>query len=736
MTGEVEVHDVDSRITPVDKERIQEKRSSLRDLAYVLFRRKWVIVGVLMSTVVPVALYSLWIPPLYEAKSRLLVKPGREHIYVASVGSPEGMHPPTIVQRVAEVIRSEIEIFKSRVLVRRVVEELGVARLFSNSRPENPTVAHAENNESLSVEAAVSRALRNISIQRVKGTDVIEVGYRSHDPDISASFVTTLVDRFLERHVEVHQSGQSYDFFKVQSNQLNQVLRTAARRLADFKKKNSIVSFEQLKTLTLNQYSGFNTARDQNKTAIKETRARINKLKEDLIKTSEHRYLSQAENTDPPVISTLKTRLAELELQKADLMHKYKADNYQVVNVIEAIAMVKEMLANEEDKFHGSVNTGFPQAYQTLEAELLSHEANLEALRERGVEIEKRVIEYGKELERLGRLEPELQALQRAVNIHEQNYRLYLTKFEESRVSDAMDAAKVTSVSILEPATVPLRPIPVNKALNIFVSLCVGGVAGLGLAFLLHYFDHSFRFPEDIQNNLGVPMLCSIDDLPTTQRENLETLAARSQPPLHYQILKSRILMFAGEKGMKTLSVCSLTPQEGASTVALNLAVWLAKNNGSRLVLVDANLRNPSVHSSCRLPASPGFSEVIHEGVNIRDAIKQSVIPNLSVLTSGVSPPNPMVVFESPQLADLVETLRSEFDWVIFDCAPADVYPEAALLARRIDGTMLVIQAENRGAEVAIRAKEQLEQAGAKIVGAVLNRWRQIIPEKIYKTLS
>ena len=101
----------------MDKEHTQEKRSSLRDLAYVFFRRKWVIIAVFLSTVIPVTIYSFLIPPTYEAKSRLLIKPGRENIYVAPVGAPEGAHPPTIVQRVAEVISSEIQILKSRVLI-------------------------------------------------------------------------------------------------------------------------------------------------------------------------------------------------------------------------------------------------------------------------------------------------------------------------------------------------------------------------------------------------------------------------------------------------------------------------------------------------------------------------------------------------------------------------------------------------------------------------------------------
>ncbi len=717
----------------IDKEYIQEKKSSLRDLARVFFGRKWVIIAVFLSTVIPVTVYTFLIPPTYEAESLLLVKPGRENIYVSPVGSPEGMHPPTIVQRVAEVINSEIQIIRSRVLIRRVLEKIGIARLFPDMSPENSVATHT--GETPISESAVNQALQNLSAERVKATDVIEVAFRSYDPDISAYFVTTLVDSFLQRHLEVHQSGKSYDFFKAQSAQLEQKLKAAARKLAAYKKKYGIVSFNERKGLILNKYVAVSAAKKDNETSIKETQKRIEKYKEDLSRISEHRYMTQAENTDPPVISVLKERLVQLELENVDLRQQYKPDNHKVVSVNEAIATVKEMLAAEEETFHGSVSTGLSATYQKIESELLMQEASLVALNSKGVEIEKHLIEYGQELERLGRLEPELRALGRAVSVNEQNYRLYLTKFEESRVSDAMDAARMVSVSVLEPATPPLGPVPVNKALNIFVSICIGCVAGLGLAFLLEYFDHTFKVPEDIKDNLKLALLGTVGDLPSKKIADLEALAISPKPPPYYQLLKSSILMHGKEKGVKVLSICSPTPKEGASTVAINLAASFAKDNGCRVLLVDANFRHPLLHSSFNLPASPGFSDVIHEGTDFHGATKESVIPNLFILTCGVGPPNPMVIFESPKLVDLIEVIRSEFDWVIFDCAPINLYPDSAVLAPRLDGTVLVIEAENKRAEVAIQAKEHLERSGAKILGAVLNRRRYIIPDMVYRRL-
>lgn len=717
----------------MEKEDREEKRSSLRDLAYIFFRRKWVITGVFLSTVIPVTIYTLSLPPIYEAKSRLLVKPGRENIYVAPVGSPEGTHPPIIVQRVAEIINSEIEIIKSRVLLGRVIEEIGITKLFPHMLPENSMAAHAK--ETIPAEAAVNQALHNLAAERVSNTDVIEVAFRSHDPDLSANFVDTLVNRYLERHLEVHQSGQAYSFFRNQADLLEQKLKTATRKLAEFKKKYSIVSLDQRKRLTLEKYTEVNAAIKDNDASIKGTQKKIDKLREELTEISENRYLRQDQTTDPPVISTLKQRLAQLELTKADLMDKYKPDNYKVVGVDRAIAKAREMLAAEEEEFHGTVSTGLSTTHQKLEGDLLLHQANLEELHSRKAELERQLVEYGQELQRLSRLEPELQALERAASINEQNYKLYITKFEESRVSDAMDAAKMVSVNVLEPAVPPLGPVRINTVLNIFVSMCIGGIAGLGLAFLIEYFDHTFKTPQDVKDNLNLVVLGAIEELLQKEREDVEALAVSPKPPPNYQILKGNIMTHCKDKRINMLSVSSPTPQEGCSRVALNLAAALTKDHGHRVLLVDANLRHPYLHAAFNLTSSPGFSDIILEEVNIDEALKQSVIPNLSILTAGSTPPNPMLIFESERLADLIEALKEKFDWIIFDCAPINVYPDSTVLASRLDGVVLVIQAENRRAEVAIQAKERLEQAGAKILGAVLNRRRYIIPEIIYRKL-
>ena len=712
-----------------------EKRSSLRDLAYIFFRRKWIILGVLLATVIPVTIYSFQIRPVYEATSSLLVKPGKENIYVAPVGGPEGSAPPTIVQRVREVIQTEMEILKSRVVMRRTIEQIGVSDLVSATAPDGSRTAHAEPTAP-SLEAMVGRLLNRLSVERMEGADTIEVGFKSPDPELSARFINTLIDVYLERHLEVHHSGKSYAFFRTQANQLEEKLKAASRRLAEFKKKYSITSFNQRKSLVLERYMDTLAQKQKNNTLIKTTRETIDRLQESLNELPEHGYAFQEQFSDPPIISSLKQELAGLEVEKAELSHKFKPNNYQILNLEQRIEKIKDMLAAEEEKFHGTITNRTSPIREKLTGQIIEKKADLEAMTKGAVDLETQLIDYGQELERLGRLEPQLESLERAVSVNENNYRLYLTKFEESRVSDAMDAAKIVSVSVLEPAIVPIKPLPINRELNILVSLCVGLAAGLALAFLFEYFDHTLKLPEDVADNLAIPILGAIGELTGAEKPDLKTLAVSPKPPLHYQLLKNNIIRRAEEEQAKALSVCSATRQEGTSTIALNVAAALAKDSSQRVVLVDANLRHPSLHDYANVSGSPGFSEILDQDAGLRETIQQSAIPNLFVLPSGVSPANPSAIFESNKLTGLIEALKADFDWVIVDTAAVNLYADTALLAPLLDGVVMVVQAESKRAEVAMQGKDRLEDAGANILGGVLNRRRYVIPEVIYRRLT
>lgn len=201
-----------------------------------------------------------------------------------------------------------------------------------------------------------------------------------------------------------------------------------------------------------------------------------------------------------------------------------------------------------------------------------------------------------------------------------------------------------------------------------------------------------------------------------------------------YHRMKQLILNSSPDRKIKTVLFSSSREGEGTSTVTRDFAINLA-STGDTVLLVDANVRNPVLHNAFNLEKRAGLTELLIGGKALAETINKTEIPNLSIITSGVPPSNPSSVFQSKLLDSLLEQMKQQADWVLFDAPPIHSYNDASTLAGKMDGVIMVLQAESTRWEVAQSAKERIEQDKVKILGAVLNRRRMYIPEWVYRML-
>jgi len=213
------------------------------------------------------------------------------------------------------------------------------------------------------------------------------------------------------------------------------------------------------------------------------------------------------------LINTLETRLVELELEEKELLSKYTEQNRLVQNVRGEIHIVQERLAEQESKRYEKSSSGLNVTYQRLKEELFRNEAELDALKGKKETQSAQLADYQRSLERLNRSELRLNQFQHGIDSARQNYKLYLTKFEEARISNAMDTEKIANVSVIEPAQPPLKPVSPKVLLNIVLGVLLGAFGAIGLAFFMEYLDDSLERTEDVEDYLKLPVLASIPEL-------------------------------------------------------------------------------------------------------------------------------------------------------------------------------------------------------------------------------
>lgn len=205
--------------------------------------------------------------------------------------------------------------------------------------------------------------------------------------------------------------------------------------------------------------------------------------------------------------------------------------------------------------------------------------------------------------------------------------------------------------------------------------------------------------------------------------------------PNRFQEVKTRLITRFPEKLIKTILITGTAPGSGASTTAANFAITLSRDCKLNVLLVDANLRSPSLHEVFNIKYNQGLFQLLNKKEEKKSLFKKVGHGNLYVIPCGENSSGPMNLFESKRFSETLKRMRDEFDYVIFDAPPVNGYFDSIMIGTKVDGVILVAESGKARKQVAIKAKQELEEAGAKILGVILNRRKHYIPEWIYKRL-
>jgi capsular exopolysaccharide synthesis family protein len=282
--------------------------------------------------------------------------------------------------------------------------------------------------------------------------------------------------------------------------------------------------------------------------------------------------------------------------------------------------------------------------------------------------------------------------------------------------------SRLLDVAIVEPAQPPSVPIGPRKLFNTAIATMSGCMIACVLAFLLEYLNDTLESADDMRDTLSLPSLGTIPFVRAWQRNGHAHIKAKEWPIAEaFRILRTNIHFANVDSTIRTLLVTSSGPGEGKTSVVANLGVVMAQN-GRKVLLVDADLRRSQLHNAFKTHNYVGLTSLLLNDAKQQECVVETEIPNLYVIPSGPSPPNPSELLGSQRMAQLIEEFQASADIVLFDVPPLLACADAMVLASQMDGAVLVVDSRSTRPEAAAQALEMLRNAEAKVLGGVLNK--------------
>jgi uncharacterized protein involved in exopolysaccharide biosynthesis len=472
---------------------------SLLDALTMIFKHKTKIIIIFLTIVAVVTGVTFLQQPVYEAKSSLLVKIFKDDTSRPGIGQEKGNLPLTLSQD--ELINTEIQILTGRELAEKVIQTLQTGKMY-------PSLArNSAKKADIIMDQAVQTFGKNLKILGVRKSNVITVAFQHNDPEIAARAVNLLVDAFKDKHLAMHSDPQS-SFIGSQLASFEVKLKASEKNLQEYQQKNKVFSLEEQRSLLLKQRTDFDSAYKITDDNVSEIRKKIASIKSQMkhVENSNVRYTQTSRDT---IIVDAQSRLLGLRLKEQELSRKYTDNNRLVVDARKEVETVNQFLKDQEKGIVGKVKTGNP-VYQNLEMDLFRAEADLNSQAAKAGALKSQLRELDNGIAALDMSESKIQNLKRELTINEKNYKTYADRHEEARISDAMNTLKLSNISIIQSAVVPVKPIKPKKKQNILLGVLLGIASGLTYAYLLENIAQTFSNPESIEKYLGLPVLITV----------------------------------------------------------------------------------------------------------------------------------------------------------------------------------------------------------------------------------
>lgn len=654
-----------------------EDTIDLREVIAVFRRRWWLILALLVTGVVVAILYTAAAPRVYQATTSVLVDTASSR---SSSSEMPLLNDLTALTK-SRSIQTQAEIMKSHPIVMAALKRL----------PSGDVA---------------SVRLDGIQVKPLRDTDIIEITVPSASPEMSAKMADAMAQCYIEQ-TQQDNRGDIRSALSYLSDQLDTTkpeLQRARLDLMAFKERNLTVDLSSEITALIGQHAQWEAAEQDSEAELASSRSELK------TRAAAHVSLPGAMNADRaqlatgPAVTAIKNRLTELEGQRVTAVAEYVPASPEVRHIDEQIRAVKAQLSDE-------AATATTQDLAPLQAKVWAGEAKRQAIIAARAETLARLRQQPTLEYRLAELTSNLQTRQKT-------YEMLNEKFQELRISEQ---ARTTQTRVVAPAITPSAPILPRRSSNMVLGLMLGLFAGIGVAMVVERLDDRIHSEEEARKAAGVPVLGAVRRYRADESAQLKGDEKRSDLLEAFRTLRTNITLSEIDSHVQVLTISSSRPSEGKTSIACNLATALALD-GKRTVLIDGDLRAPSVQHRLNCDSNAGLTHVAVGQLSVEDALQDTETPNLRVMTAGIVPPNPAELLNSASWRRSMDKLRETMDYVIVDTSPITLFTDAQILASMSDATILVVSASETNARHLQQSRRLLDMVGARLLGLVLNK--------------
>jgi len=706
----------------------REEQIDLRDYFRVMLKRRWTIMAIFALVVLSAAVHTFTATPIYRATSRIVIE--KENPNLVSIQEVMAVDATG-----SDYYQTQYKIIESRAVARGVINHMNLSdseEFFP--QPKDDVVSNikrwvrdtliywqewiqsllktqpgsADEAEDLfSDSILVSAFIDRISVEPIRNSRLVDISIEAKDKKLAAKMANELVRTYIDQNLETKLDAAK-DAVKWLGDRIDEErkkVEAAEGALLRYKEKNQIITdfSSDAEKITAQKLAQLNTKVVEAESARVEAETRYQQAM--ALDNNPDMLDAIPEVLKNELVQEIKKMEVNLYNRMSEMSKKYGRMHPQMQAIESELTDLKKRKTLEMKRVINSLRNQFKLAVAKEE----SLKKALTRQKRETLNMNKKAVKFG--------------VLKRQAESSRNMYELLIKRFKETSLTEEM---KTGNIRIVDPAEVPLKAVKPKKKLNLLLALVVGLTLGVGLAFFLEYLDNTIKLPDEVRDYLKIPYLGPVpaiaknknkDGIPT----DLVTLhSPKSTASESFRGVRTGILFSAADNAPQVILVSSAGPSEGKTLCAANLAVTMAQA-GSRVVLIDCDMRRPRVHNVFDIGRDIGISNILVGSTEIEDAVVASGTPNLDVIPCGPIPPNPSEMIGSRRMVQLIENLRKDYNRIIIDSPPVTAVTDSVILAQAVDGVVLVVRAGDTPRQVVLNGVNQLRTVDSRILGAVLN---------------